>query len=1037
MLLALLLVLQEPDPLLERLGSPDPGVREEAARGLRARGREALPGLRRAARTDDPEVAARLRQVIGEILADLWLTPSMRKAVPDAAGRIVAREGRGAMEVFVDAAQKHQSGHPGYRGLRREDFEPLGRPALRAAGSAGEKAAVAFYISEWRIDSALPDLEAMLRDPDPEAVRAARDALRAMRPQDPAARRLVERLSSDDLVEREEAEAELRRMGRAAVPALERAARDGDAETSVRARRLLRIVSIGADIPPRLRRSVPGAVDRLAQGGAAWTAMLLEAADGERHPGLRAADLAWLAGGALKGARTPEEKEEVCEILERRSVYDAAPHVVELLEDPSSMVRRRALQSLSVFGAVETTGRIADLLGDPEPAVRAAANVALASLHARDRTEEIVGALADKDPEVRRTALQALARLDAKERWREAAALLEDPEVTVYGTAVVVLGELGATEAAPRLVPFLDRTRGFVRMGAALSLGRLGHREAIPRIVPMLGDLSDGVRRHGALALGMLGAREHAEAVAGLLDDGFDHVREAAAQALREMEGRAAVPALITRLAEEPEDGIREELVRALSSMKPVESVPALIKLTRHGNPDVRKAAVEVLAATDPRRASECFVERLSDERNGVQRAALEGLRRGGDRRVRPALMKLLEGPGEHARGLGAQALGAIGGKEAIDPLLKLLRRREPSNWYFALDALVQLGAGEAVPELMRMIREEGPWRSAAVQALSDLGATGAEAALVPLLEDADVGVRRASMMALSVLDRPRAVKEFRRLLRHEDAGVRSGPAWMLGVLEAAEAREELEALLSDPDPAVRGSALRALGALGAVDRISEIARAAEADELWMRQAAIDALEALRDPAAVKLLEGLLRHEDEDTCGRAAVALARMDARGSAPAVRKVLLRAGSTGRGPAAWAFCRLGSREGIEWALEYVPGGPFPGYLYLPLNAFRRPEEYERLRKPLPEALSGTTREILSALATSAGVELEPGTAPRPRWWNQRWWIGTLRGHATRLDALERLLAAGGYDAILEAGRLRIVSRQEAVRFWRREFR
>jgi hypothetical protein len=64
----LFLLIQDIEPLIERLGDADPVVREEASRSIRKIGRRALEPLRKAAESArDPEVVVRARELIDEI----------------------------------------------------------------------------------------------------------------------------------------------------------------------------------------------------------------------------------------------------------------------------------------------------------------------------------------------------------------------------------------------------------------------------------------------------------------------------------------------------------------------------------------------------------------------------------------------------------------------------------------------------------------------------------------------------------------------------------------------------------------------------------------------------------------------------------------------------------------------------------------------------------------------------------------------------------------------------------------------------------
>jgi hypothetical protein len=97
---------------------------------------------------------------------------------------------------------------------------------------------------------------------------------------DPAVktRRLIDRLRSENIAEREEATKGLKELGEAAKPELEKAAKDADAEFASRARYLLRRLELRATLSSNLLKAVPDAADRLADGaGSAWTEVFQQA----------------------------------------------------------------------------------------------------------------------------------------------------------------------------------------------------------------------------------------------------------------------------------------------------------------------------------------------------------------------------------------------------------------------------------------------------------------------------------------------------------------------------------------------------------------------------------------------------------------------------------------------------------------------------------------------------------------------------------------------------------------------------------------
>src|SRR2546422_8927617 len=100
---------------------------------------------------------------------------------------------------------------------------------------------------------------------------------------DPArqARELVGQLRSESFDERQEATRKLKVLGRAALPELEKAAKDPDAEVAERARNLLRVIPVREVLSTRFSEVIPGVEERLAFGDEhTWTKVLLEVTGG-------------------------------------------------------------------------------------------------------------------------------------------------------------------------------------------------------------------------------------------------------------------------------------------------------------------------------------------------------------------------------------------------------------------------------------------------------------------------------------------------------------------------------------------------------------------------------------------------------------------------------------------------------------------------------------------------------------------------------------------------------------------------------------
>src|SRR6185436_13810711 len=121
--------------------------------------------------------------------------------------------------------------------------------------------------------------------------------------QDPTPRALVEKLRSENAVERDEATRKLKALGKAAVRELEEAAKDPDIEVSARAKRILRVIGVAGKLTPALKTAFPGIEERFLAEDETWTAEFLQLADAATtRPEVAAADLEVLAGPAFTHA---------------------------------------------------------------------------------------------------------------------------------------------------------------------------------------------------------------------------------------------------------------------------------------------------------------------------------------------------------------------------------------------------------------------------------------------------------------------------------------------------------------------------------------------------------------------------------------------------------------------------------------------------------------------------------------------------------------------------------------------------------------
>lgn len=152
--------------------------------------------------------------------------------------------------------------------------------------------------------------------------------------------RLIEKLRSQTIEERDEAFRRLKALGKAATAELQKAASSGDGELAARAKHLLRILEVRELLTPRLREAAPELEDRLAAGDNEACLEILrdfnsnDPEKSAKYKALRREDLEVLAAPAVRGAgNDPGKQEEACLLIWRHQLKSGVPEVAKLLND--------------------------------------------------------------------------------------------------------------------------------------------------------------------------------------------------------------------------------------------------------------------------------------------------------------------------------------------------------------------------------------------------------------------------------------------------------------------------------------------------------------------------------------------------------------------------------------------------------------------------------------------------------------------------------------------------------------------------------
>lgn len=202
-------------------------------------------------------------------------------------------------------------------------------------------------------------------------------------------------------------------------------------------------------------------------------------------------------------------------------------------------------------------------------------------------------------------------------------------------------------------------------------------------------------------------------------------------------------------------------------------------------------------------------------------------------------------------RATAAYVLGDMASSSAVPALLKALGDGEREVRTAAVRSLSRLGAVEAVEPIVAALAGGTVPRSAAGQALLDLGAP-ALPALNRLLESGTAPTRAAAAELVGLIGSAVDAEPLLDALRDPSAEVRAKAAHALGRAGASAAAARLREALFDRVPFVRVAAARALGEIGDREAIPRLLEQARESRFEVAQAAAHALMAI-DPEVVRL----------------------------------------------------------------------------------------------------------------------------------------------------------------------------------------
>jgi HEAT repeat protein/beta-lactamase regulating signal transducer with metallopeptidase domain len=280
------------------------------------------------------------------------------------------------------------------------------------------------------------------------------------------------------------------------------------------------------------------------------------------------------------------------------------------------------------------------------------------------------------------------------------------------------------------------------------------------------------------------------------------------------------------------------------------------------------------------------LIETLSDASAAVRLAAVSSLGQLEDPRAIAALAKAMkEDTDARVRAAAAEALGNIDDARAVPHLVEALKsERSP------------------------VVREK------IVSSLADIDDPSAANAVVTVLKDPAVGVRRAAVRALADFEDPNTVSALSGMVRDEDAEVRQYVAEALGNLNAVSALDALAQLTKDSNADVRTHAISALGQLEDIRALPALVAALKDPSADVRNHAADAIGDLEGvETAPRALIDAATDSNSDVRRAVAHALGHIGDAAAVPALKKMTSDSDTEVRHTAAESLKEIGGVEAM----------------------------------------------------------------------------------------------------------------------------
>lgn len=561
--------------------------------------------------------------------------------------------------------------------------------------------------------------------------------------------------------------------------------------------------------------------------------------------------------------------------------------LLEMLTDPSWIVRRAVVQTLALMGneAIEPLCDILRTKRDSEARIAAAVDALVMS---RGQADPAVRNLTrDSDTAVIADALQILGRRKSESSVSVLIELTRHENDIVAVGAIEALGRIGGRAAVEALIETV-RTGNFFRTFPAIDiLGRSGDRRVVEPLAKLLSNST--YLPEAARALGRSGEIAAIEHLVGLLKSPIDSVVRLGLVSLWDLHDRfddksgGQSEIFNQALKTQIHSDMIQRLARVMAGLDTVESIAAskllgivqsaeasslllakldgpapvaeaaaealknlgkqsdlhLLQSIREGNSARRKILLPLVTrSATALDVAKCF----QDPDAEVRAMACDTVARLGNTAVVPDVYKLLEDPNLRVVHAATSALQALGARESRELAVQASKSANSSVRRAALRILAYFGDAIALQPMLNGLNDEDlRVREVAIQGLPYLEDPSAYEALCQCTKSAESRIRALAVRALALVAKPdpRTYSLLLKALTDEDAWVRYYGCQSLGRLAYTPASQEVAELLTDEAGQVRVAAVEALSHMQSRHAHRALQQAAMSEEADVKRAAL------------------------------------------------------------------------------------------------------------------------------------------------------------------------------------------------------